>query len=226
MLASSVSASEVAQAVRSFDRRFGEMERVAFRLSQTCRRELLSRQGTQCLEELVWLVKRWMGVQGVSAEVKSIAAHALLSLSWTPELFVEEVSYTAADETFACERVSALVGGIVELGWHRKEFSLASKVLHWLLPSRIPVYDQFVRDILRITTAWPDRAYREIVQWEFAAARQLTVETSEWIGSAEPKSPLRALDKYLWWKGGGESGNAVVVRDPWKAVRHLGIGPN
>lgn len=32
----------------------------------------------------------------------------------------------------------------------RREFSLASKVLHWLMPWRIPVYDSFVRGMLGV----------------------------------------------------------------------------
>jgi hypothetical protein len=30
---------------------------------------------------------------------------------------------------------------MVELGARRNEFSLASKILHWITPARVPVYD-------------------------------------------------------------------------------------
>jgi hypothetical protein len=44
-----------------------------------------------------------------------------------------------------------------------------------------------------------------------------------WIGSLKPASPLRALDKLTWWLGGGSTGAAAEVRDPWQVVRGLGL---
>src|SRR5262249_22381236 len=105
-----------------------------------------------------------------------------------------------------------------------REFSLASKVLHWLFPWRVPVYESFVRESVRIPKSWTDNdAYREIVHWEYDTARRLFAEDSDWTGTIEPKSPFRALDKYLWWLSGGSSAHAVLVRDPWRVVRRLGI---
>jgi hypothetical protein len=225
MQVSSVQPQEVATAIAAFDRRFGEMERVIWSLSRGCRKELVESQGTNLLQGLVWLVKSWMGVQGVRTTVKEIAARALLTLSWTPELFEESGSYSGAEEQFARDRVDTMVGVMQQFGAERREYSLASKVLHWIIPWRIPVYDKYVRDMLFVTTAHPDRAYSEVVSWEFAAARRLNLRDSDWIGGFDPRSPLRAIDKYLWWKGGGETGHALVVSDPWKAVRHLGITP-
>jgi hypothetical protein len=45
------------------------------------------------------------------------------------------------------------------------------------------------------------------------------------MGSIEPVTPFRALDKYLWWLGGGDAGRAALVNDPWEPVRRLGIKP-
>lgn len=44
-----------------------------------------------------------------------------------------------------------------------------------------------------------------------------------WIGSLEPASPLRALDKLTWWLGGGSTGAAAEVRDPRQVTRRLGL---
>ncbi len=44
-----------------------------------------------------------------------------------------------------------------------------------------------------------------------------------WIGSLEPRSPLRALDKLAWWLGGGSTGAVAEVHDPWKVPQLLGL---
>lgn len=179
--------------------------------------------GTDALSTLVWTVKSWMGVQGVRKEVRTIAARALLSMPWSQESFEESIE---TSQTNASELVSGLVEKRIEFGSERREFSLASKVLHWLLPWRVPIFDSFVRSFLKIPTAWSTHdSYRAIVDWETAVARQLMTQDAAWIGDLEPKSPLHALDKYLWWKGGGDVGRAVVVRDPWKVIQRLRAAP-
>src|SRR5206468_2561070 len=125
---------------------------------------------------------------------------------------------------FARDTRSSLIRVMKRLGANRNEWSLVSKVLHWLIPWRIPVNDSYVRTSLQIPEAWsPNDQYREIVDREFALARKLSAEDSEWLGEVDPKSPLRAIDKYLWWKGGGHRGTAIIDKDPWKVVRDLGI---
>ncbi len=224
MLAASVNAADVAQAVQAFDRIFRDMEQVAWRLSEECRTELLGDEATLYLEELVWLVKKWMGIQGVMPSIKGIAAQALKSLPWTPDTFNPTIAFSADDERDTREQVATLVKRMLDGGAGREEYSLASKVLHWLTPWRIPVYDRFVRETIGITGR-ADYAYGEIVRWEFAVIRRLLPESTDWIGDADPRSPLRAIDEYLWWKGGGSTGNAYVTPDPWAAVRHLGLSP-
>lgn len=44
-----------------------------------------------------------------------------------------------------------------------------------------------------------------------------------WAGSAEPLTPLHALDKCLWSLGGGNVGTAVQIRDPWQVLSTLGL---
>jgi hypothetical protein len=108
------------------------------------------------------------------------------------------------------------------LGAPRREYSLASKVLHWLMPWQVPVYDSFVPATLGVPTSWDHpEAYRKVTSEVFAMARAMTGD-SAWTGSLEPTSPLRAIDKLSWWLGGGSAGAAAEVRDPWRVTRGLG----
>ncbi len=80
MLPSSVRISEVGQVVEDFNRRFGEMEKVTACPARAARAEVLGDGCATCLEELVWLVKCWIEIQGVTKEVKEIVPRALLSM--------------------------------------------------------------------------------------------------------------------------------------------------
>ena len=75
-------------------------------------------------------------------------------------------------------------------------------------------------------TSWtPEDAYRRVVRETYAAIPEIAAADSPWMGSVEPRTPLRAIDKWLWWLGGGSDGAAVVVRDPWLVVKRLGLDP-
>lgn len=223
MLSTHVDIAEAGEAVRLFNLRFGEMEKVAWCLSRASRVELLTKQEPLVLPELVWKVRRWMGLQGVETVVKMIAAKAVAEIGWTVDLF-DDGAFAQATERFATDKVSCLTSRMVALGARRNEFSLASKILHWLVPSRVAVYDSYVREILQIPGFYkPAEAYEKMVAWEFEAARKLMDKDDRWIGKIGPRSLLHALDKYLWWKGGGAEGHAVVVNDPWEIIGRLKI---
>ncbi|WP_156657796.1 SIR2 family NAD-dependent protein deacylase, partial [Mycobacterium kyorinense] len=195
---------ELAEAVHSFNSRYGEMERVLWCLSTHCRAALLNNDDARVLEELVWTIKSWWGVQGVRTETKSAMARALLTLDWSPELLEPTDTPQLGGEEYATNQVATLVRQSMAMGVQRREYSLASKVLHWLLPWRIPVYDSFVRSSLGIPERWDHpEAYARIARELFAAARTVTAANPAWVGSLEPRSPLRAFDKCLWWFGGG-----------------------
>src|SRR5262245_44375793 len=100
-----LSDTQRAGAVASFDAVYGEMERALWCLSQNCRSPLIEGHSAPVVEELVWTVKSWWGVQGVRLEAKAQMAGALASLRWSEELFhpVSEISADAAQE--ACEHV-------------------------------------------------------------------------------------------------------------------------
>ncbi len=219
-----LSDSERATAVSEFNRVFSEMDRALWCLSRNCRGPLLNRRNAPVVEALVWTVKSWMGVQGVRSETKTLMAEALATLDWSADLFEETSHAPDGADSYACDRVSTLVNRSISLGVSRREWSLASKVLHWLLPWRIPIYDSFVRGSLGIPSTWDHpAAYRELTQKVFRAARELEARDSAWLGTIEPRSPLRGLDKCLWWRGGGSEGKAAVVRDPWGVVYKLGL---
>lgn len=101
-------------------------------------------------------------------------------------------------------------------GSSREEYSWTSKTVHWLLPWRVPAFDEKVRDYLGVPKGWDlERAYGEVARRIFALAREEPPEPA-WAGPLEPCTPLRALDKWLWWDGGGKGSPAYVDPDPWR----------
>ncbi len=219
--------TEITEAVRAFDNRYGDMEKALWCLAKAAREDLLQKRGSEVVQTLVWTIKSWWAVQGVRRQIKVATAQALAEETWTENLLDLAPEFTPEAEGFAHERVSALVSALQALGaTTRQEFSLASKVLHWLLPWRVPIYDSFVRRSLDIPPSWEAKdAYATIVRREYDVVRRLFAENLDWIGTIEPRSPFRAVDKYLWWLAGGPSQQAVIVRDPWRVVRGLGMTP-
>jgi hypothetical protein len=210
-------------AVSAFNARYGEMEQALWCLSLNSRASLLGGQSSPVVETLVWTIKSWWGVMGVRSETKVQMAGALAeSLSWSPELF-DPVPCRQAAAQDASELVALLVSSSIDRGVSRREYSLASKVMHWLLPWRVPVYDSFVRCVLGVPASWDHpRAYRMVAEKTFEIASEVD-ENSDWFGTVAPLSPLRALDKLMWWAGGGDAGTATEVRDPWRVIRELNL---
>jgi len=218
--------SDVSQAVEAFNAIYGEMERALWCMAGAARDSLRRGQPSEACQALVWTIKSWWGIQGPKMSFKRIAADALASQDWPATLFDPPSVLDADAETVAVTRVSDLVAATVRGGSPRREFSLASKTLHWLVPWRVPVYDKFVREGVGVPETWYDAdGYREIVRWHYRNARRLTGAGRAWMGGIEPVTPFRALDKYLWWLGGGDAGRAALVNDPWEPVRRLGIKP-
>ncbi len=107
MLSSSVSVSEVAHAVGTFNRHYGEMEKVLWCLSRASRMGLLQGESNQALAVLLWTVKDWWGVRGMEEEMKTVAMSALATMNWTTELFEESSVFSALNKEYAreCTRV-------------------------------------------------------------------------------------------------------------------------
>ena len=174
---SALTASEITQAVNEYNRRYSEMDRTLWCLSKHCRESLIDGQSTIVVETLVWTIRSWWGVQGARKETKTLLANALSELSWTPDLFSPLAICPENVEVSAYDLVSTLVETARKLGVSRREYSLASKVLHWLLPWRIPIYDSFVRSCLEVPNAWDHpEAYRAIASKMFAMARKFSDE--------------------------------------------------
>ena len=213
---------DILEAVNAYNNLYAEMDGALWCVSRSVRDSLLKGETSKGLEVLVWTIKSWWGVRGVRSETKSLAARALASLGWSVEMFGED---SFMDPTqFALDRVSTLVSRMKDLGVNRTEFSLAAKSLHWLMPWRIPVYDGIVRRSLEIPAGTSHQsAYRHIAQWEFETSERLIHGDTDWLGTVDPRSPIRALDKYLWWEGGGHIGTATRVKDPWSICRGLGL---
>ena len=199
------SAEQVKRASAEYDRAFGHVDTEFWDWSQRLREPLLRHESTQDVRDFVWAIKSKWGIQGVRTETGPIAAAVLASLDWEPHWFELDCAYTEDDERFAVSTVSRYVSEMQSQGVPRREFSYASKVLHWIMPARIPLYDSAVRGFLGIPQGWPPRkALKRIVDWEFAAARDLSTHGDDWMGESEPATPLRVLDKYLWWEGAGK----------------------
>jgi hypothetical protein len=218
------SASQRHAAVSAFNARYGEMEQALWCLSVNSRASLVAGQSSPVVETLVWTIKSWWGVMGVRSETKVQMASALAeSLAWSPQFFDPVPCHHQAAAQNASELVALLVSSSIDRGVSRREYSLVSKVMHWLLPWRIPVYDSFVRSVLGVPASWDHpRAYRMVAERTFAIASEID-GNSAWFGTVEPLSPLRALDKLMWWVGGGDAGTAAEVRDPWRVIRGLNL---
>ncbi len=222
-MALDVSPWEVLQQVKAFDARYGHMESVLWCLSAEARRCLLRGERPEVVEALVWTVRSWWGVQGVSRADGQAMARALRRVRWEPEWFGPTEWFGCKDWRAAVDRVRELVSRTKEMGGRRREWSLSSKVLHWLAPWRVPAYDSFVRQALGVRSEDPETAYAKVARRVFKLAAGLVPQGREWVGQVPPASPLRALDKYLWMVGGGKSSPAMQVRDPQRVLRELGI---
>jgi hypothetical protein len=216
--------AQAAEAVAAFNQLYGEMEKALWCISLNCRRPLVEESPNQIVEGLVWTIKSWWGVQGVRKEIRTQMARALGTMEWSDELFRERAGDQDQPIEFACELVDQLVLRTMRHGGIRREYSLASKVLHWLLPWRVPIYDSFVRKSLGIPANLDHpQAYRLIVQKQFAMTQRLSMWGDAWRGAVPPLSDLRAIDKCLWWIGGGNSEGAVLARNPWSVVFKLDV---
>ena len=135
----SLSYVERAVAVEALNARFGKMEGVVWCLSKHCRQPLIDRTSAPVVDTLVWTVRTWTGVQGPTLGTKRLISRALSEMSWSWDLFGAPAQLPADAEEYAYNAVSTLVKKSMALGVPRREFSLCSKVLHWLLPRRVPV---------------------------------------------------------------------------------------
>jgi hypothetical protein len=138
-----------------------------------------------------------------------MAGALVQAVNWSPALLADTSLPARGADEFACECVFTLVRRSRSAGVTRREFSLASKVLHWLLPYRVPAYDSYICRSLGIRGAddHPERAYHEVACEELGAARAIT-GAGRWLGAVG-----RCHRSARWTSAcGGWAGEATAVQ--------------
>lgn len=216
--------SRRADAVSAFDAKYGDMDQALWCLSRHCRPALLAGESSPVLEKLISTVRTWWPVRAPAHTDLYMTAAITEVIGWSPGVFRPTSAFGSEAVDFAVELVDKVVASTKELsGSGRREYSWTSKTMHWLLPWRVPAFDQIVRDYLGVPKGWDlKRAYGEVARGILALAREEPLEPV-WAGPLEPCAPLRALDKWLWWDGGGRYSHAYVDPDPWHVVRELSL---
>ena len=144
-------------------------------------------------------IRLWGEIQGVSRDDYARAAEALWSgpvRSRIRELKKSTILTAPLGVMVGLEE--AVVRGMLTAGIAKKHYSWASKMLHFLLPATVPIYDSRVRAHLK-TTQGID-AYRVIAQTARACVGKLVAQEAEIVGVVEPTTLLRAIDKFYWWE--------------------------
>lgn len=122
----SMSDHELAAAIRAFDARYGEMEKVLWCLATHSREALLNGLGeAPALGMLVWKIKSWWGVQGVRRETQPAMVNALSAMDWSSDLFQPLAAPVPWSEEYAVELVATFVRESMALGAQRREGVLA-----------------------------------------------------------------------------------------------------
>ncbi len=144
-------------------------------------------------------IRMWGSIQGVSRDDYPRAAVVL----WKDpvrkrirELKQHTIMTAPLNDVVGLEE--ALVQGMVGAGIPKTHYSWASKMLHFLLPATMPVYDSYVREYLE-TTQGID-AYRVIASRAKECAKELAPHEEKIVGTREPRTLLRAIDKFYWWE--------------------------
>ena len=147
------------------------------------------------LQDWIWAVKKWGSIQVVWHSDKVYMAQALRTIRF-PEDHSKWTTSQKADWAFTA--VCGLSRAGKEAGVHYYHLSWASKILHWMLPELVPVYDALIRAYLGYGSRAGEQVYRGVVDWEHELASRLTEHRGEIVGDVEPTALLRAIDKFLW----------------------------
>lgn len=201
MLSSIPSPASVTKAVEAYNRSFGKQDVELWVLSLEAIRLRHDPSSLGLLEDFVWAVKKWGRIQGTWGSDRTAMAHALLDLGLPQS--ADDHTLGDTEEEIAVELVKRLVSLSQSRGVRYRHYSWSSKILHWMFPDRIPVYDSFVRRYIH-ESGEGEAAYRTIVTWEYAAARSLTPFRERIVGQVQPATLFRAIDKFVWWTAGGQ----------------------
>lgn len=187
----------VKRAVAAYNERFRFSEMGLYYTAQRARGDLEAKTGGPILLDFTGDVNRW-GKTRASYETWSYAADTLPTLPWY-EIRGLETSFSVDRAEYVVDLCERLVNGIVERGGKRREYSYASKLLHWLWPEQVPVNDTNVRNEWLGVKGQGRDPYRRVVLWMFKRAKALQSFEKEIVGEVEPRTVLRAIDKTVWW---------------------------
>ena len=181
---------KVAEAVRDYNQKCYEADMKLWE----CRRELSNASA----EGFVWAVRNWGQIQGTPGSTKAQMARALLRMELALPGDTSE-AFDIQTAQLAVRRVKELMDLSQECGIETRQFSWSSKILHWIFPGQIPIYDSKVRGLLGITVikGKEEHAYGRIVEWEYKAAQALLPFRNDVVGEVQLTTLLRAIDKYL-----------------------------
>lgn len=151
------------------------------------------------IAEYAEAVRFWGSIQGVFRDDYSKVARALWfnpirSAIWA----MREGTILTTPLTGIIQLEEGLVREMLIGGVARKHYSWASKMLHFLLPATVPIYDSFVREYLMTTDGI--EGFAEIVARARECVHELLLHEAYIVGNLEPKTLLRALDKFYWWE--------------------------
>ncbi len=152
------------------------------------------------IEAYVEAVRLWGSIQGVSRSDYPMAADAL----WggpvrTTIRGLSRWTIVTAAITDVIRLEETMVKAMVNSGIPKKHYSWASKMLHFLLPATMPIYDSFVLGYLGASDGI--HGYSEIAVTTQRCATELAPYEAEIVGDIEPRTLLRAIDKFYWWEG-------------------------
>ncbi len=135
-----ITPEQVRRAVSEYNELYEADERELYKTSRRALADLLLGIPSDSVLHFTREVNRW-GRTRTSREVWSYAKVALASLPWdeTRDLRTQLCVERADSVVDLCEQ---LVNGTCERGGRRREYSYASKMLHWLWPDQVPVNDR------------------------------------------------------------------------------------
>lgn len=140
-------------------------------------------------------IYRWLSQADIQGCVLALWDVRQQLLSIAPKYYTEHLVNSQSLSLFTSLSERMRSNGVSKSHW-----SLASKLLHWLLPTVMPVYDSIVLVQLNINSSGPT-AYRSIIEWEYECAKTLEPYRIEILCGIKDMTLLAAIDNFLWLSG-------------------------
>jgi hypothetical protein len=203
---------ELQEWVGCYNRIYSSLDNKVWRIGQDAKKELLESLPDGVLSDSVKSfarqVARWGNIRGIKDDDFPKAAQGLWKLDDLREKIHDFDNKKlkpedSKDREVVCSLVKALVVSMRECGVNSNQWSWASKMLHWLLPTFFPIYDSKVREALcteGVAKSGGESAYKEIIDQEYNWAKNLLIQSGSDADYIEPHTVLRAIDRYIWLK--------------------------